>query len=89
MCIRDSVYHLPDEVRAQVNANEQKLVGFLCALLREINAQKFKDRQAATTHAMLMYGMLNWTYTWYQPTGRLSLETLADQASDMCLHGIV
>ena len=81
----EDVYHL----RAQVNANEQKLVGFLCALLREINAQKFKDRQAATTHAMLMYGMLNWTYTWYQPTGRLSLETLADQASDMCLHGIV
>lgn len=85
----EDVYHLPEEVRAQVNANEQKLVGFLCALLREINAQKFKDRQAATTHAMLMYGMLNWTYTWYQPTGRLSLETLADQASDMCLHGIV
>ncbi|MFL9671328.1 MULTISPECIES: TetR/AcrR family transcriptional regulator [unclassified Variovorax] len=85
----EDVYHLPDELRAQVNANEQKLVNFLCALLREINAQKFKDRQAATTHAMLMYGMLNWTYTWYQPTGRLSLDSLADQATDMCLHGIV
>lgn len=85
----EDVYHLPDELRAQVNANEQKLVDFLCALLREINAQKFKDRQAATTHAMLMYGMLNWTYTWYQPTGRLSLDSLADQATDMCLHGIV
>lgn len=85
----EDVYHLPDELRAQVNVNEQKLVNFLCALLREINAQKFKDRQAATTHAMLMYGMLNWTYTWYQPTGRLSLDSLADQATDMCLHGIV
>jgi len=85
----EDVYHLPDELRAQVNASEQKLVNFLCALLREINAQKFKDRQAATTHAMLMYGMLNWTYTWYQPTGRLSLDSLADQATDMCLHGIV
>jgi AcrR family transcriptional regulator len=85
----EDVNHLPEDVRVEVDADEQKLVGFLCALLREINAQKFKDRQTATTHAMLMYGMLNWTYTWYQPTGRLSLQTLADQATELCLHGIV
>jgi len=84
----EDVYHLPDDVRAEVKAGEQKLVGYLCVLLREINPQKFNERQMATSHAMLIYGMLNWTYTWYQPKGRLNLESLADQATEMCLHGI-
>ncbi len=80
--------HLPAEARAVVDQHEQKLVGLLVALLREINPTRFKDRHGATTHAMLIYGMLNWTYTWYRPSGRLSLDALADQATQMCLHGI-
>ena len=79
--------HLPEGASAAVNHAEQQLVGFLIAILRELNAERFKDKQVATTHAMLIYGMLNWTYTWYKPTGKFNLENLADQASSLCLNG--
>jgi AcrR family transcriptional regulator len=81
--------HLPEGARATVNQAEQQLVGFLIAILRELNAERFKDKQVATTHAMLIYGMLNWTYTWYKPSGKFNLESLADQASALCLNGVL
>jgi AcrR family transcriptional regulator len=81
--------HLPERASATVNQAEQQLVAFLIAILRELNPVRFKDKQVATTHAMLIYGMLNWTYTWYKPTGKFNLENLADQASEMCLHGVL
>jgi hypothetical protein len=80
--------HLSDEGRAEVRRLERKLVDMLERLLHEINPSRFGDRAGATAHAMLIYGMLNWTYTWYHPTGRLSLGALADQATELCLHGI-
>lgn len=80
--------HLDPDARAEVRRLEQRLVGLLERLLHEINPARFGDRSSAAAHAMLIYGMLNWTYTWYRPSGRLSLDALADQATHLCLHGI-
>lgn len=80
--------HLSTHARAEVRRLEQKLVGLLERLLHEIDPSRFGDRPGAAAHAMLIYGMLNWTYTWYRPSGRLSLDALADQATQLCLHGI-
>lgn len=80
--------HLSTAARTQVDRLEQQLVELLARLLHEINPARFADRKAATAHAMLIYGMLNWTYTWYRPSGRLSLDALAEQATGLCLHGI-
>jgi hypothetical protein len=33
--------------------------------------------------------MLNWTYTWYQPTGGLRIDALARKAADLCLQGVL
>ena len=79
---------LPAEARAQVQALEQRPVALLVGLLQAIDPTRFQDRYVATTHAMLIYGMLNWTYTWYRPSGRLSLDALADQATQLCLQGL-
>jgi AcrR family transcriptional regulator len=80
--------HLSHEARAQVRRLEQQLVDLLEGLLHAINPQRFADRPSAATHAMLIFGMLNWTYTWYRPSGRLSLQALAEQATALCLEGV-
>ena len=36
--------------------------------------------------AMLLFGMINWTYTWYRPEGALAPEQLADLAADLFLE---
>lgn len=80
--------HLSADARTAVRRLEQRLVGLLERLLHEINPSRFGDRSSTAAHAMLIYGMLNWTYTWYRPSGRLSLDALAAQATQLCLHGI-
>jgi len=84
----EDVDHLPAHVCANVNRAQQSLIGSLVSILTELNPAKFKDRQVATAHAMLIYGMLNWTYTWYKPAGKINLDTLVEHASSLCLNGI-
>lgn len=80
--------HLSAPARTAIRRDEQALVALLAGLLREVNPARFADRQLAAAHAMLIYGMLNWTSTWYRPSGRLGLAALADAATRLCLHGI-
>lgn len=80
--------HLPAQGRAAVERSEQQLVAMLVSLLQQIQPERLRDHHLATADAMLIYGMLNWTYTWYRPSGRLTLDALADRATRLCLYGI-
>ncbi|MGB3287983.1 MAG: TetR/AcrR family transcriptional regulator [Burkholderiaceae bacterium] len=80
--------HLSAKARKDLKAAEARLVSFLIAILQRLNKARYSDRHIAVAHAMLIYGMLNWTYTWYKPSGHLSFETLAREATSLCLHGI-
>ena len=42
----------------------------------------------ATTAAMLFFGTINWTHTWFNPKGAVTPEALADMAVDLTLGGI-
>jgi hypothetical protein len=36
----------------------------------------------------MLFGMINWTHTWYRPDGPIGPEQLADLAADLFLHGL-
>jgi hypothetical protein len=38
-------------------------------------------------YAMLFYGMINWTYTWYRADGPVSPPEFADMAASLFLDG--
>lgn len=40
-----------------------------------------------TTRAML--GIMNWTITWYRPSGELTIDQIADQYSNLLLNGLL
>jgi AcrR family transcriptional regulator len=79
---------LSEPSQQKLREAELTLMNFLSVLLRRINPEKYATKHLASAHSMLIYGMLNWTYTWYKPTGKLSLDVLASEASDLCLNGI-
>ncbi|WP_229287771.1 TetR/AcrR family transcriptional regulator [Burkholderia pseudomallei] len=81
--------YLPEAAQAEVRRAEHRLVELLIVILKQLNAQRFSSRQEASAHAMLIYGMLNWTYTWYRPSGKLGIDALAHKAAAMCLQGIL
>ncbi len=39
--------------------------------------------------AMALLGMINYTYQWFDPDGRVSADELADQMSSIFLHGVM
>ena len=53
-----------------------------------VNKRLFKcDDPSLATRAL--FGIMNWTITWYRPDGEYSIEQIADQYSDLLLNGLL
>ncbi len=57
-------------------------------LAEGVAAKLFKcDDPALTARAVL--GIMNWTLTWYRPSGPLAIEEIADHYSNLLLNGLL
>lgn len=86
--LHDAAYLLPADGEA-LKKLERQLVEMLATLLRGMGGERLKSKAAATAHAMLIYGMLNWIYTWYSAKGPVKPAQLAEYAAQLCLYGLV
>ncbi len=77
---------LPTERRARIVADQRALIAMVAAIVGEIAPALAPDEQMAA--AMLFFGMINWTHTWWDPAGRLGPETIARMAVDTFLGGL-
>jgi AcrR family transcriptional regulator len=55
-------------------------------LLQRVIAAANGRRPSVSAYAL--FGMMNWTYTWYRPDGPLPPGALADAFADLFLHGM-
>jgi len=77
--------NLPPERRAEVVAKQRRIIAAVEALVRELRPGA---GALALPLAMLFFGMINWTHTWFRPGGPVSAEQLADMAVDLMLGGL-
>lgn len=78
---------LSHEPARGVNAIKRRYVDLLEALLREAAPEETPiDRSAA---AYVLFGMMNWIYNWYDPTGEIDPERLAGLMARIFLGGFV
>lgn len=82
-CIR----FLPEDTRQTVLRKERELVTFIRDIIMRIRPDIAKKGQLAHVDTMLFFGMINWTYTWFDAEGPVSPEALADRAVDLFLDG--
>jgi AcrR family transcriptional regulator len=80
--------NLKPEDRARLVEGEDRLVALMTSVLREVAPARLAKAADARVHAMLVYGMLNWTFTWYKPGGAVSPAALADRIYAMAMHGL-
>ena len=80
--------NLRPEDRARLVQGEDRLVALMTSVLREIAPTRLATAPDARVHAMLVYGMLNWTFTWYKPGGPISPDALAERIYGMAMHGL-
>ena len=77
---------LPPERRARIVADQRALVGMVATIVGEIApALPAPERFAA---AMLFFGMINWTHTWWDAGGALGPDAIAALAADTFLGGL-
>jgi hypothetical protein len=55
--------------------------------LRRAYPERVKEANQ-TPVAMMLFGMINWTFTWLRPGGALSYSGFADEVVTMLEHGL-
>ena len=76
---------LTGTMRAQLKRRKREYVGLLLDLLADIPTPA--PRITRQTAAFALFGMMNWIYTWYQPTGAVSPAQLGDEMARLFLSG--
>ncbi|HKR23865.1 MAG TPA: TetR/AcrR family transcriptional regulator [Allosphingosinicella sp.] len=72
--------------RAEVIAKQRRIIAAVEALVRALRPE---TGPLALPLAMLFFGMINWTHTWFRAEGRVSAESLAEMAVDLMLGGLL
>jgi AcrR family transcriptional regulator len=78
---------LPEERRRSVVAAERELIDTIGAVLGELGPRYGRTPAERRASTMLYFGMINWTHTWYDPSGPVDVEALAERAVRIWLGG--
>ncbi len=74
---------LPPLARATIVAKQRQVIDATQALLVALQPALTNSPAAARAKTMLLFGMINWTHTWYDPAGPIKPDRIADMALAM------
>ena len=81
---------LGGELHIQVSAKKEKYARLARRILREVQERECKDIKIDLTVATYaLFGMMNWIYNWYDPSGKLSVNQLVDNITRLFLNGFL
>ena len=72
--------NLPEPNRRVIIEKQRIVVDAVQGLLKQIHPALANDEPRARAHTMLLFGMINWTKTWFDPAGPLSADDIAEMA---------
>jgi len=78
---------LPRGQREHVRKLEIEMTSLMEGLLREMNPKLMAQEQVETPYALLLYGMMIWTFTWYRRNGPIAPAELARRISELFVNG--
>lgn len=80
---------LPAAARARLDARKKRYIRFLETTIRELVMRRQARPVDPTVAAFALLGMVNWTYRWFRPGGRLDEEALAESMTGFYLSGLL
>ena len=85
--LTQDVKFLSQELREQVLTKQREVVSqfnrVICQMCPEIS-----DRKLDKPITMVLFGMINWTFTWLRSDGHLSYEQMGKLATDLFISGV-
>ncbi|MGZ2743391.1 TetR/AcrR family transcriptional regulator [Burkholderia stagnalis] len=87
VALLNDVKYLEDAQREIILDRQRDVVAaFARQLARAYPERISRDNQTSVT--MMVFGMINWTFTWLKPGGRLGYRDFAEQVIGMIEHGL-
>lgn len=83
----NEIGNLPLDKRATIVGKQRKIVEAVEALLCEMSPTLRDEPGVPRAQTMLLLGMINWTHTWFHPTGSIKAERIADMAFALISKG--
>ena len=77
---------LQQQRRQAIVSKQRQIVAVVTKLLQDIDPALATDPVKARAQAMLLFGMINWTHTWFDPNGALTASAVADMALTLILR---
>jgi len=84
--IHDLAFLNEDEQQA-IKALQRQLVDTVTDLLVRLDAEGKIVKRTRKIYTMILFGIINYTYTWYDPKGGIGPREFADIAIDLFLQG--
>lgn len=78
---------LNEEEQEAIKSLERQLVDVVTDLLVRLDAEGKIVKRTRKIYTMILFGIINYTYTWYDPKGGISPREFADTAIDLFLNG--
>ncbi len=85
--LTSEIRFLAEAERERVLGVERRVVGEFAAALALVRPE-LRDARLHKPLTMLLFGMINWTFTWLRPDGDLSHAALAALVSDLFFGGL-
>jgi len=85
--LTSEIKFLAETERERLLDVERRVVNEFAAALSLVRPE-LKDAKLHKPLTMLLFGMINWTFTWLRPDGELSHEALAALVSDLFFGGL-
>ena len=86
MLIHDLSFLNEDEQQA-IKDLERQLVDSVTDLLVRLDAEGRIVKRTKKVYTMILFGIINFTYTWYDPKGAIGPQEFADMAVELFLQG--
>jgi AcrR family transcriptional regulator len=78
---------LSETQREDIRHMQRVLTSLVSDLLTRLNPQLLSDPRLPMVYTMMFYGLLNWTYIWYDANGAVRPDEFSRRAADLFLNG--
>ena len=87
LILMNDIKFLPKAQLDTVRRMEVEMTELMESLLREINPGLMAEQGLNKPYALLLFGMMIWTFSWYRRTGSITPRELAQRISELYVHG--
>ena len=87
LILMNDLKFLPKAQREHIRKLEVGMTEMMEVLLREMNPGLMGNKHVQKPYALLLFGMMIWTFSWYKRSGPMAPAELAERISDLFVHG--